>query len=422
MGGFISLLARIWKISNPPEPPKDRDALRFGILGTPWTGSPSFITPAKSHPGVIVAAVASRDLNRAKAYAKKFNIPNVHDSYQALLDDPTIDAIYIALPNGLHYEWTLRALKARKHVLLEKPSVSNATEAASLFAYHASLPEASRPVLLEAFHFRFHPAWHKFLSLVTSPENIESVTARFTVQAGFFPRGDIRWDFELAGGSFMDIGTYAIAALRGIFRTEPVECISAMPGLLPKPGDQRIDTRFTAEFKFPHGGIGSIEADLARKTWFGLPSIKMPKIVVKYRDVEIDDEARAFGPPKHVMSKTVTFWGFPLAHFWHRIQVRERHVWLASGTEKVVERREGKRNFTTYFWDGEGEEEEKKKKGDLHWSTYRYMLDEFVCRIRGEEGTGAWVSGEDSVKQMEVIDSGYVKAGLPLRPTSTYKP
>ncbi|MAD81398.1 MAG: hypothetical protein CL912_00410 [Deltaproteobacteria bacterium] len=333
----------------------------------------------------------------------------------ALLEDPTIDAIYIALPNGLHYEWTIRALKAGKHVLLEKPSVSNAIEAASLFAYHASLPAASRPVLLEAFHARFHPAWRQFLSLTAEPERIENVTSLFTLPKSFFPRTDIRYKYDLAGGSLMDLGTYTIAALRDVFRAEPLACTSATPKLLPKPGDQRIDVGIVADFEFPNGATGTLDADLERKTWFCLPSIEMAKIVVKYRDVVIDDETRAFGAPKHVMSKTVTYWGFPGPHFWHRIQVNEKHVWLESGTEKVIEKRDKKKNFTKYVWD------EGDKKGDLHWSTYRYMLDEFVCKVRGEKGTGIWVDGEDSINQMKMIDSGYEKAGLPLRPTSTYR-
>lgn len=90
------------------------------------------IIPAKSLPEVIVAAVAARDEKRAQTYAQSHGIPNFHSSYQALLDDPTIDAIYIALPIGLHYEWAMKALKAGKHVLLEKPSTSNASEASSL--------------------------------------------------------------------------------------------------------------------------------------------------------------------------------------------------------------------------------------------------------------------------------------------------
>ncbi|KAH7395468.1 hypothetical protein BKA64DRAFT_537799, partial [Cadophora sp. MPI-SDFR-AT-0126] len=229
------------------------------------------------------------------------------------------------------------------------------------------------------------------------------------IQAGFLPTKDNRFDYDLAGGSLMDVGTYSIASLRDVFHDEPVKCTSATARLMPKPSDQRVDVGFGAEFKFPNGGIGTVEADLACKTWLGLPSIKMPKIVVKCRDVEIDDGP---GSPKHIMSRTITFWGFLFAHFWHRIQVCEKHVWSESGTGKVIKKKEEKRNLTAYIWD-EGE-----KKGDAHWTTYRYMLDEFVCRIRGEKGTGAWIDGEDSVNQMKMIDSGYVKAGLPLRPTN----
>src|SRR5271163_3586651 len=87
----------------------------------------------------------------------------------ALLDDPTIDAVYIPLPNGLHYEWTLRALRAGKHVLEEKPSVSNSTEASSLIKAHQAL-QAPQPVLLEAVHYLFHPAWQTFLSLLSSSD------------------------------------------------------------------------------------------------------------------------------------------------------------------------------------------------------------------------------------------------------------
>ncbi|KAH7370172.1 hypothetical protein BKA65DRAFT_444993 [Rhexocercosporidium sp. MPI-PUGE-AT-0058] len=414
MGGFISLLTRVWKVNYPPVAPKSANALRFGILGTPWIGSVGLITPAKSHSDVIIAAVGSRDIDRAKAYAKKFDIPNVHGSYQALLDDPTIDAIYLALPNGMHYEWTLRALKAGKHVLLEKPSVSNATEAASLFNYYDSLPKASRPVLVEAFHPRFHPAWHKFISLI-DPMKIDNAISHFTVPAGFFPKGDIRWNFDLAGGSLMDIGTYSVAALRDVFRAEPVECTCAKASIIPKPGDQRIDEGLDADFIFLDGAVGSIEASIARKGWLGLPSIKMAKIMVKEKDFQIDDEARTSGSPRHLMSRTVTFWGFPAAHFWHRIQVKEEHTLVDTKTNKVTEKWENKSNTTAYVWD-EGE-----RKGDLHWSTYRYMLDEFVCKIRGRKGTGAWIDGADSIKQSEMIDSVYLKAGLPLRPTSTYK-
>lgn len=128
------------------------------------------IIPAKSHPEVIVAAIAARDKFKANAHAKTHGILIVHESYQALLDDSAIDVIYIPLPNGLHYEWAIRALRAGKHVLLEKLSTPNAMEAKALIDFHGSLPSSTRPVLLEAFHYRFHPAWQQLLSLVSKAE------------------------------------------------------------------------------------------------------------------------------------------------------------------------------------------------------------------------------------------------------------
>ncbi|TVY31378.1 D-xylose 1-dehydrogenase (NADP(+)), partial [Lachnellula subtilissima] len=225
MGAFLSLLVRCWTVNHPPEPPKSREAIRIGILGTGWIASRALITPAKSHPDVIIAAVASRDKTRAEAYARKFNIPIAYGSYQGrpsavdMLDDPAIDAIYNPLPNSEHYEWSLRALKAGKHVLLEKPSVSNTLEAESLFAYNSSLP-MPRPILLEAMHPRFHPAWSKFLSLISSP-HVEKVDVEFNAPSGFFAKGDIRWRFDLAGGAMMDIGSYTVSCLRDVFGAEP---------------------------------------------------------------------------------------------------------------------------------------------------------------------------------------------------------
>jgi predicted dehydrogenase len=124
-----------------------------------------------------------------------------------LIDDPSIDAIYIPLPNGLHYEWALKSIKAGKHVLLEKPSTSNAVEAASLFR-HEILKQPKAPVLLEAFHPRFHPAWNTFC-LLLDPPNITSAHASFALFKGFFPNDDIRFVYDLSGGALMDLGTYS---------------------------------------------------------------------------------------------------------------------------------------------------------------------------------------------------------------------
>ncbi|KAK5999085.1 D-xylose 1-dehydrogenase (NADP(+)) 2 [Cladobotryum mycophilum] len=133
MASVIGFLRRNWLIFNPPALKKQDSALKFGILGAANIAPMALFIPAKSHPEVIIYTVAARDKAKAEAYAKKHGIPHVSDSYEAILDDPEVDVVYIPLPNGLHFEWTLRALAKGKHVLLEKPSTSNAAEAEILF-------------------------------------------------------------------------------------------------------------------------------------------------------------------------------------------------------------------------------------------------------------------------------------------------
>src|SRR4051794_27462842 len=114
-----------------------------------------------------------------------------------LIDDPSINAIYIPLPNGLHYEWALKSLRAGKHVLLEKPSVSNAAEARSLFSHPLLSPSSSQPnppVLLEAFHPIFHPAVQLFLSKINGKE-VEYAKSSFSFPAYGFPKDDIRFQY-----------------------------------------------------------------------------------------------------------------------------------------------------------------------------------------------------------------------------------
>lgn len=180
---------------------------------------------------MIITAIAARDQVKAAAYAKKHNIPTVHTSYQALVDDPSIDAVYIPLPNDSHLEWALKSLRAGKHVLLEKPSTSNAIEAECLFRSNLFSPEHSNgengslPVLLEAFHTLFHPAFQKFLGLI-EPSNVAEGHASLELMKGFITlEGDIRMDYGLSGGCLMDCGTYTVLALRRIFQDEPEECV-----------------------------------------------------------------------------------------------------------------------------------------------------------------------------------------------------
>ena len=138
--------------------------LRIGILGAARIAPMALIRPAHSVPEVRIAAVAARDPARARAFAEKHGIPRVCAGYQALIEDPELDAIYNPLPNSLHCEWTMRALRAGKHVLCEKPIAANAGEAEQM----AAAAEQTGRVLVEAFHWRYHPLAARMREVVRS--------------------------------------------------------------------------------------------------------------------------------------------------------------------------------------------------------------------------------------------------------------
>lgn len=176
-----------------------------------------------------------------------------------ILDDPKIDCVYIPLPNGLHYVWAQRALKAGKHVLLEKPSVNNSTEAERLFLSPTpDLPRSPssppQPVLLEATHSFFHPAWALFMSHVT-PGAVASAKSSLWVPRFVFGPEDIRYNFELGGGALMDLGAYTASTLAHIFGAVAEECLSCETSAHADT-DPRCDRSFHARFRFPNGGVG----------------------------------------------------------------------------------------------------------------------------------------------------------------------
>src|SRR3954453_6651526 len=123
------------------------------MLGAGKIAPPAILRPAREVDGGDVVAIAARDRDRAQAFATKHRIARVHDSYSSLLDDPDIDAVYNPLPNGLHGRWTIAALEAGKHVLCEKPFTANAAEAEEV----AAVARRTGLVVMEAFHWRYHP-------------------------------------------------------------------------------------------------------------------------------------------------------------------------------------------------------------------------------------------------------------------------
>jgi len=184
--------------------------LRIGTFGTSRITIPALLEPAASLPEVTVTAVAARDMSRAEAFALRHGIPGAYGSYDDLLADPDIDAVYNPLPNSLHGPWTLRAIAAGKHVLCEKPFASNAKQAAQV----ADAAQASGLVVMEAMHYRYHPLVQRLHDLVTGgtfgPVRHIQCWTNFVIEN---PR-DIRYDYDLAGGALMDGGCYALDCMR----------------------------------------------------------------------------------------------------------------------------------------------------------------------------------------------------------------
>jgi predicted dehydrogenase len=138
--------------------------LKIGTLGAAKITPAALVKPARRVPGAEVVAVAARDRARASRFAERHGISTVHPSYEALIADPNVDAVYNPLPNGLHGHWTVAALEAGKHVLCEKPFTANAAEAAAVAAAGAR----SGRVLIEAFHWRYHPLATRVLDVLGS--------------------------------------------------------------------------------------------------------------------------------------------------------------------------------------------------------------------------------------------------------------
>ncbi|MEE6177964.1 Gfo/Idh/MocA family protein [Mycobacterium sp. 050134] len=225
----------------------------MGILGAARIAPLALVNPAKDNNEVTVAAVAARDASRARAFAGKHGIDRVHDSYEALIADPGIDAIYNPLPNGLHGRWTRAAIAAGKHVLCEKPFTANAAEAREI----AGLAEDSDRVVMEAFHYRYHPLTLRAEEIIASGElgRLLRVEAAMCFPLPKF--SDIRYNYSLAGGATMDAGCYAVHMVRTFGGSTP-EVIWARA----KTRNPRVDRAMTAEVVFDGGHTGRIRCSM----------------------------------------------------------------------------------------------------------------------------------------------------------------
>jgi predicted dehydrogenase len=233
--------------------------LRIGVLGTARITATALLEPAARVPEVTVAAVAARDQARAAAYASRYGIPSAYGSYEALLADPSIDAVYNPLPNSLHGPWTLKAIAAGKHVLCEKPFASNAAEAARV----AEAAAASGLVVMEAMHYRYHPLIRRLAELTASLGAVRHVQCWTSFVIA--DPGDIRYDYALGGGALMDGGCYALDCLRLLGPGEP-SVTAALADPVPVSGSgswsggAAADRSMAVRLSFPGGATGWFES------------------------------------------------------------------------------------------------------------------------------------------------------------------
>ncbi|KIY45672.1 NAD(P)-binding protein [Fistulina hepatica ATCC 64428] len=383
MSSLVGLITRLYKLVYPPgvHLSTDPKPLKFGILGAAAIAPFALISPAKSHPEAVVYGVAARDRARADVYAKKHGIPKVYGSYEELLDDPEIDVVYNPLPNALHYEWTVKILLAGKHCLLEKPATDTLEESQKLF----ELAESKNLVLMEAFHYRFHPAIQRVKQILDSGElgPIRHITASLALPQGIVGAGDIRYVYSLGGGSMMDAGCYTLSCVRYLVGSAPTSVIAtATAASLYKPDENAhlIDGAVTATLAFPNDVTATITSDEAMPHHFGfIPRLPQVYVTVKCEGGE------------------VKLYNFVMPTIYHYITVTPRDG--KSRTEKA---------YT--FKDGKGEE---------WWATYRYQLEAFVDRLRGRTPQ-TWVDKEDTLANMEWIEKIYETSGLGARPKSQF--
>ncbi|HSA97374.1 MAG TPA: Gfo/Idh/MocA family oxidoreductase [Acidobacteriota bacterium] len=218
----------------------------WGILGCAGIAEKAFIPAVIGSRNGFLAAIASRDEAKAHAWGVRFDIRTVLRTYQDLVEDPTVDAVYIPLPNNLHAEWAIRAMKAGKHVLCEKPMAMNAAEVEAMIA----AAQASGVQLMEGFMYKFHPQIEKTLALVGQGKigDVRSVHSSFTFRFEH-AAADYRWSPAMGGGALYDVGCYTISMARLVFGAEPVSAFAAAR-FDPATG---IDMTTSALLEFPGG-------------------------------------------------------------------------------------------------------------------------------------------------------------------------
>lgn len=231
--------------------------LRIGMLGASRIAELAIID-ASRETGDVLAAVAARDPERARTYAARHGFEGSTDDYAELLADDSLDLIYIGLPNGLHAEWTARALEAGRSVLVEKPFAANLAE----FDRVAARLDAAPGWAWEAFHYADHPLLARVLEIVRSGELGALREVRLHMLMPDPGTADPRWSFDLAGGAVMDLGCYSIHALLTLADELGAEPVLRAARATGAAADVRVDATLDAELELP----GETPIDVSLRT------------------------------------------------------------------------------------------------------------------------------------------------------------
>jgi len=228
--------------------------LRFGTLGAAHIAPNALIKPANDIPEVQVVAVAARDRKRAEEFAEAHRILRVYDTYEEVISDPEIDAIYNPLPNSHHCAWTIAALRAGKHVLCEKPLASNAAEAEQM----ATVARETGCFLGEAFHYRYHPFAARIREIIGSGMlgRLRHLEGNFSVPV--VSENNIRFDWSLAGGCTMDMGCYPLHMMREFSGRTP-----RVVGANAKTGPANIDVSMEVELDLGESVTARVTCSMA---------------------------------------------------------------------------------------------------------------------------------------------------------------
>jgi predicted dehydrogenase len=326
------------------------DPLRVGVLGAARITELSLIGPAQA-TGDRLVAVAARDRSRAEAFAARHGVERVVDSYAALLDDPEVEVVYNPLANALHAPWNLAAARAGKHVLTEKPSASNADEAREV----RDVADKAGMTVMEGFHYPYHPLHARLLELATSGELGEVREVEIHMVMPPPDDGDPRWRLDLAGGGLMDVGCYAVHALRMLADAlgGPLRVLGARAG----ERDPGVDAWLDADLELPGGVPATMRSGMTA-----------PEFDFSYRLV--GSRGTAYAPE------------FARPHLGDTIEV--------TGPDGTRVEELGRR------------------------SSYTYQLEALAAHLR--DGTPLITDADDAVTNMELVDEIYRTAGLSPRP------